>query len=492
MELLKGMANSIRIKFAAFTLCVVFLGMGIFAVSAFFIQQSTLKLIIQDTNKRLDEKGENLSLFLSQIAIQPILNFDYNLLTTYAREALKDPDVGRVQYYDKTGGQLTEDFGKKGFEEYRQYHAPIKYEGVYLGSVKIVLTRSCIGITESKFKKSRQHLLLTIISVFVLESIVISAILLIMFRRLITLRLLTLVQSFQQISQGDLRMRIPIGTGRPEDYDELDQVTHGYNVFLQKMEEILFKIKNTTQRFVLSTEEIKSHTQQIAVGAEQQAAGYSEISSSFQGNADSAFSANSMAQDSTEEAQRAGRDMELAIKAMGAIEGSSKQIAASINIITDIAEQTNLLALNAAIEAARAQVHGRGFAVVADEVRKLAERSATAAKRIATLIQENDQQVVDGVNLVRNAGDNIRSILKNTSQVATQVRTISESIQQQAVTVEEVSSVTESNTNSCQGLAKLANDISSQAIALKGLVDQFLIAEDSLASLSGQKKTTAD
>ncbi|HPB68211.1 MAG TPA: methyl-accepting chemotaxis protein [Candidatus Omnitrophota bacterium] len=465
-------------KFLGRTLSIVFLGIAVFAIFVFMIQQVTLEIMVQDAYARLEKRGEYFLQFFSRTAVIPILNFDYDLLTVYVEEALKDPSIDLVKYFDKNGKPLTDIPGKEGQSFFKEYCSPIIYQGGNLGSVCLRLNRNTIIDMEFKFLQARKRLLLGLILALFLEGVMVSFFLFTMIRDLILRRLSLLADSFKRVVAGDLWVRIPAAPKSGDKKDDLDRVIEGFNTFVAKISAIITEIRLTTRKFVDSTEEIRSHTQQISVGAEEQAAGYSQISTSFQSNADNASSANTKAQESLQEAQKVGYDMERVIKAMGAIEASSKQISAAVNIITEIAEQTNLLALNAAIEAARAQVHGRGFAVVADEVRKLAERSASAAKQIRALIQENNKQVIEGVCLVKNAGEHLHSILDNTTKVAQQIQSISEATQQQAVTVEQVSSVTESNSDTCQGLANLSNVIFLQANVLKTLVDQFRISSD--------------
>ena len=88
-----------------------------------------------------------------------------------------------------------------------------------------------------------------------------------------------------------------------------------------------------------------------------------------------------------------------------------KKIVDIIGVIDGIAFQTNILALNAAVEAARAGEQGRGFAVVASEVRSLAQRSATAAKEIKTLIDDSVDKVEAGASRSSEAGGTMSDIV---------------------------------------------------------------------------------
>ena len=116
----------------------------------------------------------------------------------------------------------------------------------------------------------------------------------------------------------------------------------------------------------------------------------------------------------------------------------SDEISKVTSVIKEIAEQTNLLALNAAIEAARAGESGRGFAVVADEVRKLAERTAKATGEIGSMIdlirdetqsavdnmRAGAQQVSNGVTLVNEAENSLRTInqeMQETMQMVSEI-----------------------------------------------------------------------
>jgi methyl-accepting chemotaxis protein len=110
------------------------------------------------------------------------------------------------------------------------------------------------------------------------------------------------------------------------------------------------------------------------------------------------------------------------------------------NKYDSIAFQTNILALNAAVEAARAGEQGPGLAVVAAEVRNLAQRSATAAKEIKTLITSSVDKVDLGTKLADEAGKSISEVVNSIKDVAKLIDEITTASVEQSAGIDQVSS----------------------------------------------------
>ena len=113
------------------------------------------------------------------------------------------------------------------------------------------------------------------------------------------------------------------------------------------------------------------------------------------------------------------------------IQDESEMLEEANTVIQGIAEQTNLLAMNAAIEAAHAGEAGKGFSVVADEIRKLSEDSSEQSQKIGeqlTKIRESISSVTVA------SGESLESFTKLSGMIAetdSLVRQIKDSMNEQ-------------------------------------------------------------
>jgi methyl-accepting chemotaxis protein len=219
-----------------------------------------------------------------------------------------------------------------------------------------------------------------------------------------------------------------------------------------------------------------------------------ELTSTVKQNADNARQANQLAGTACDVAARGGAVVTQVVDTMGAINESAKKIVEIISVIDGIAFQTNILALNAAVEAARAGEQGRGFAVVASEVRNLAQRSASAAKEIKTLISHSVEQVEVGSRLVDQAGVTMTEVVQAVTRVSDIIGEITSASQEQSMGIEQINeavmqmdTVSQQNAALVEEAAAAAASLQEQAESLSQAVSVFRVGRPQDKARTGLK-----
>ena len=286
----------------------------------------------------------------------------------------------------------------------------------------------------------------------------------------------------RSLADGDLTRTIEA------DYSGLfGQLKEDTNSTVARLREVVGQIKEASDAINTASKEIAAGNQDLSSRTEEQASSLEETSSSMEeinstvkNNADNAHTAAELAKRSNVATERGGVMVKQVVETMRGIQSSSEKIADIIRVIDSIAFQTNILALNAAVEAARAGEQGRGFAVVATEVRNLAQRSATAAKEIKTLIDESVGKINGGVRLANETGETIEEVVDAFHQLSQLVNGIAGASREQATGIEQVSSavtqmdeVTQQNAALVEEAAAAAESLQEQANGLVRAVDMF-------------------
>ncbi len=285
----------------------------------------------------------------------------------------------------------------------------------------------------------------------------------------------TAAELARSVAQGDLSVHIDI---RPGDKASL-------MVQLKAMQESLAgvvgevrhnaeAVASASQQIAQGNLNLSERTEQQASALQETAASMEQLGSTVKQNADNAKQANQLAQGASTVAVKGGDIVGQVVHTMKGINDSSKKIADIISVIDGIAFQTNILALNAAVEAARAGEQGRGFAVVASEVRSLAQRSATAAKEIKSLINVSVERVEQGSALVDQAGATMTEVVAAINRVTDIVGEISAASVEQSSGVAQVGDAVSQMDQATQQNAALVEESAAAAESLKGQAQQLV------------------
>lgn len=239
-------------------------------------------------------------------------------------------------------------------------------------------------------------------------------------------------------------------------------------------------MKDVSEQLAGGNVDLSHRTEETAGNLQQTAAAIEEMTSAVHQSAETAVNAIQLTDATTQAAQQGGDIMRQTVKMMDAINATSAKVVDIISVIDSIAFQTNILALNAAVEAARAGGQGKGFAVVAAEVRQLAQNSASAAKEIKALIDDNAANVQNGSHLVEKADQHISNIMKHVGQVNGLINEIGLATREQTSalalindSIAQIEQMTQSNSEMVTQSSAVALGLNRQAARLTQAVNVY-------------------
>ncbi|WP_430388113.1 methyl-accepting chemotaxis protein [Dyella sp. 20L07] len=304
--------------------------------------------------------------------------------------------------------------------------------------------------------------------------------------------IMRLLDEMGSLAEGDLTVKTTVTE------DITGAIADSVNYAIDELRTLVTTINETSEQVSSSAQETQTTARHLAESAQHQA---QRISTATTAINQIASLMDTVSKDSAESADVAERSVKIAsrgaevvretISGMDSIRDqiqetskrikrlgeSSQEIGSIVELINDIAEQTNILALNAAIQAASAGEAGRGFAVVADEVQRLAERSASATKRIETLVQtiqsdtneavnsmeQTTAEVVAGARLAEDAGSALGDIERVSHDLSALIQNISTAARQQSTAATDISvsmnAIQEITSQTSQGASQTADSI---------------------------------
>ncbi|MEO3678061.1 HAMP domain-containing methyl-accepting chemotaxis protein [Rheinheimera sp. FR7-31] len=326
--------------------------------------------------------------------------------------------------------------------------------------------------------------------------------------------LANMISSLQSLAKedGDLTARIHTNS-----VDELGDLAHWFNTFMQKLQHVVKDIVNTAVPLSALAKDLRELTDdtnktiaQQRKAANQAKHAVDDMSASVQAEVQSANEAAVAATQSNDAAaqgqqtvistveniQQLAGNVQEASDVITQLEKDANQVGTVLSVIKGIAEQTNLLALNAAIEAARAGEQGRGFAVVADEVRTLASRTQKSTEEIQRTIeqlqnaarlavqkmQHSTAQAGNSVQSANQAGDALQLITRSIAQIRLMNQQIADATDDQQKMansivhhVDEIFTNTEHSSESAGNIAKASSELAALAQSLENITRLFRV-----------------
>lgn len=296
--------------------------------------------------------------------------------------------------------------------------------------------------------------------------------------------------ALQRISNGDLRQKIAIDN----DLEEIRALGENFNKTADSLKKLIFKSAETGESVSAASEELSATVESVVDIATETKMHMAEAAKNTQdklavshdsiatitdmvdaidstvnaADAAAAVDSQKIADDGSRKSDSAVQqmltiqsDVNATASAIAELGEKSNQVGQIVDTISEIAEQTNLLSLNAAIEAARAGEHGRGFAVVAEEVSKLANQTDEAAKEIAKIITQVQNETTMAIRNMDRSCQGVETGVLSVRQTVDSFKEIFASIENLTSKINEIKMLSDKQRDGSQQVQQAVHDISA-------------------------------
>ncbi len=307
--------------------------------------------------------------------------------------------------------------------------------------------------------------------------------------------------------ERDLTKRLPV-----KKRDEIGQFSRDFNIFIAKLHDILYRLKNIAKKSSEIGGNLASNAEQMSATLEEISATMGAVSKNGEGlEADVKTTSEAVAEierliqkmkarieeqaSSVTQSSAAIEEMIASVKNISTISETKEELIKSltdiaregeenmtgtlesirdiansadvinelIQIINNVTDQTNILAMNAAIEAAHAGEAGKGFGVVADEIRKLAEATSENAQSISANLNQIIERIQDTTGLTEKTESSIMKMIEGIEDVADSMREMSSGLSQISLGTSEITTALTSLVSITEDVRESTRDISGKA-----------------------------
>ena len=261
-------------------------------------------------------------------------------------------------------------------------------------------------------------------------------------------------------------------------YAQVSQETEALIVQTAKTAELANEIESLTDDQYDDLDQVVEEMEAFSATMEEVAATAQEVTNAAEQARNAATAgqrSGERAGDAMDETDRTGEDL---VTQMNALEARIDGIVEVVDVIDAVADQTNLLALNASIEAARAGEAGAGFAVVADEVKALAEETQEHTDRIGGQITDARRAMTETMRAVEASNERIDETSEEIDAIGASLAEITTAVDEATDGIEDVARANDEQAVTVEQVTALSEGVAEDARRVRNLVDTIASTAD--------------